>query len=71
MMNYRYINTANYGGSDGPEVCDVVENTTNQVIKSGLSLQKAKEMVRHLNLGGGFDGWTPSFFLQQIPQSGI
>lgn len=70
MMNYRYINTANYGGSDGPEVCDVVENTTNQVIKSGLSLQKAKEIVRHLNLGGGFDGFTPAFFLNKISPTG-
>jgi hypothetical protein len=26
-------------------------------------MSKAKELVRHLNFGGGFDGSTPAFFL--------
>jgi hypothetical protein len=28
-------------------------------------MRKAKEMVRHLNFGGGFDGHTPAFFLAE------
>jgi hypothetical protein len=26
-------------------------------------MRKAKDLVRHLNFGGGFDGFTPAFFL--------
>lgn len=70
MMNYRYINTTSHNGQDGMEVCNIVENNTNQVIKTGLILQKAKGVVRHLNMGGGFDGWTPTFFLNKIFPTG-
>lgn len=68
-MNYRYINTASYNGDDGPEICDVIENTTEQVIMSNITLPKARELVRHLNFGGGFDGKTPAFFLDAFPLS--
>lgn len=44
----------------------VVETLTNQVIKSFYSREKAKKLLRHLNLGGGFDGWTPTFFMKKI-----
>jgi hypothetical protein len=27
----------------------------------------AKGIINHLNLGGGFNGETPSFFLKNIP----
>jgi hypothetical protein len=30
-----------------------------------MRMSKAKEMVRHLNFGGGFDGSTPAFFLAE------
>jgi hypothetical protein len=33
------------------------------VIKSFATKDEAKTFSRHLNLGGGFDGWTPDFFL--------
>jgi hypothetical protein len=29
-------------------------------------MRKAKEMLRHLNFGGAFDGTTPAFFLQKF-----
>lgn len=47
---------------------DVLEETTSQVIKSfpGEKFLEAREFMRHLNLGGGFDGWTPSFLLKKI-----
>jgi len=47
---------------------DVLEETTNQVIKSfpGNKFSEARAFMRHLNLGGGFDGFTPTFFLKKI-----
>jgi hypothetical protein len=47
---------------------DVLEETTSQVIKSfpGEKFLEAREFMRHLNLGGGFDGWTPTFLLKKI-----
>lgn len=47
---------------------DVLEETTNQVIKSfpGDKFLEARAFMRHLNLGGGFDGFTPNFFLKSV-----
>ena len=47
-------------------VFEVLETKTNQVIASFAEHKTAKELLRHLNLGGGFDGWTPSFILKTI-----
>lgn len=30
------------------------------------SFEKAKKTCKSLNLGGGFDGWTPNFFMNRI-----
>lgn len=51
----------------------VIETTTNQVIKKFDSSEEAKKACRHLNLGGGFDGHTPSFFLKtfKIPVENV
>lgn len=70
MMNYKIVNTgkvADVGGGFGEPSADVVETTTNQTIKSDIGLSKAKTLARYLNMGGGFDGFTPAFFLAQIP----
>ncbi len=45
---------------------EVVETGTRQVIKSDMTKNEAKAMARHLNMGGGFDGFTPSFFLARL-----
>jgi diaminopimelate decarboxylase len=45
---------------------DVVETATTQVIKSFTDQKDAKLLLRHLNFGGGFDGWTPSFMLKNV-----
>lgn len=47
-------------------VYDVVETTTSQVIQTFLDQKEAKAFLRHLNFGGGFDGWTPSFMLKKV-----
>jgi hypothetical protein len=31
-----------------------------------MNKTEAKSFSRHLNLGGGFDGWTPDFFRVQV-----
>jgi hypothetical protein len=43
---------------------EVVETNTEQVVKTFMALKDAKKFMRSLNLGGGFDGWTPTFFLK-------
>ena len=61
-MNYNLVE-----GQD-KSMYDVLEETTNQVIKSfpGDKFSDARAFMRHLNLGGGFDSWTPSFILKKI-----
>lgn len=41
------------------------------VIREFTNKDDAKALSRSLNLGAGFDGWTPNFFLKSlvIPQS--
>ena len=61
-MNYNLVE-----GKDKSQY-DVLEETTGQVIKSfpGDKFSEARAFMRHLNLGGGFDSWTPSFLLKKI-----
>lgn len=61
-MNYKLIE-----GKDKSKY-DVLETTTDQVIKSftGDKFLEARAFMRHLNLGGSFDGWTPTFILKKI-----
>jgi hypothetical protein len=42
---------------------DILEIKTDQIVAQKLGMRKAKDLVRHLNFGGGFDGFTPAFFL--------
>jgi len=39
----------------------VWEIPTEQTIKTFMDRKEAKKFLRHLNLGGGFSGWTPTF----------
>ena len=45
---------------------NVIETHTNHLIKTCKAYKDAKELMRHLNLGGAFDGWTPNFILKKI-----
>ena len=45
---------------------EVIETTTGQRVKAFALMAEAKKFMRHLNLGGGFDGWTPTFLLKNI-----
>jgi len=54
MLPYKVIDTS------------VIETTTSQTIKTAKTVDEAKKLARHLNLGGGFDGFTPNFFLKNF-----
>lgn len=47
----------------------VIETQTGLVVYRNQNFKKVREMKRHLNMGGGFDGQTPEFFLQTIPSA--
>jgi diaminopimelate decarboxylase len=56
-MNYKITeaeNKINYA---------VFETQTDQIIKQISDFSEARKFMKHLNLGGGFDGWTPNFLL--------
>ena len=41
---------------------DIIEKPTNVTIVLNADERKAKDICRKLNLGSGFNGWTPEFF---------
>jgi len=56
MMNYKIVLD--------PTGADILETTTKQIVNTKpLTYEDAKKMCRNLNLGGGFDAWTPAFFV--------
>jgi hypothetical protein len=46
-----------------------VNNGEVKTIMSNLSEKKARKMSFNLNYGGGFDGFTPDFFLNRLAES--
>ena len=44
----------------------VVEQSTDHVIVSLKDKDEAKKIMRNLNFGAVFDGWTPAFFLKSF-----
>ena len=57
-MNYKIITNPGH-------FFDVVETNTNQIIRTFTVHQEAKSYMRFLNLGGGFDGFTPNFLIER------
>ena len=47
-------------------VYNIFETTTEQIVKTFTDNAEARKFLRHLNLGGGFEGWTPTFFLKKV-----
>lgn len=58
-MNYKLIEGEN------KKTFYVKETTTDLVIESFSNFTEAKKFMRHLNLGGGFDGFTPEFMVDK------
>lgn len=44
---------------------DILEKNTDILIKLGYSKEDARELCRKMNLGSGFNGWTPLFFTEK------
>jgi hypothetical protein len=44
---------------------DIYEKNTEILIKENLDKKSARDLCRKLNLGSGFNGWTPMFFLEK------
>lgn len=53
-MTYRVVKMA--------KEFKVVEKETKHIVFRSEREITARELCRDLNLGSGFDGWTPSFF---------
>jgi hypothetical protein len=64
-MNYKLIE------DKSKSFYNILETKTEQVITSfpGDKFLEARAFMRQLNLGGGFDGWTPSFLLKNAVKS--
>jgi hypothetical protein len=56
-MNYKVVEI---GGS----YC-VEEKTTGLIIEAYNNMEDAKKKMKFLNLGGAFDGFSPSFILSE------
>jgi hypothetical protein len=59
-MNYEIIQTNENG-----KFYSIKETETDHIIATFKKSVDAKKMAKHLNLGGGFDGWTPNFFVKK------
>lgn len=64
MVNYKVKNYTAHIDTPSSVYADVIEVNTGHTIRSGLSVDKARELCRALNFGGGFDGFTPAFFIE-------
>lgn len=47
----------------------ILEKATGYEVFSSNNKRKAYKQLAHFNMGGCFDGWTPSFFLTEIPEN--
>lgn len=70
MVNYKVQNAGRWkldenSQTSGHFLYEVIESNTDQVIKTDMTHADAKNLCRSLNFGGGFDGWTPAFFLEK------
>jgi hypothetical protein len=52
-MNYKIVEAAGKYA--------VLEKPTDKQIRQFDNRDEARSFLRHLNFGGGFDGWTPAF----------
>ncbi len=57
----------NYVLDNGPESAyNIIETDTGLVIKLQARIDQARELVRALNAGSGFGGFTPPFFTERF-----
>lgn len=57
-LNYKIIDTSGK--------VSLVETKTDYIVREYDSREQARPLLRHLNLGGGFAGFTPTFFTHNM-----
>lgn len=57
MVDYKIVKQGN--------VFNVVEQATDHIVFTSVDEKDAKLFARKWNLGEGFSGWTPAFFLEK------
>jgi hypothetical protein len=67
MMKYKVVNYTADIKTPNVQHADILETSTDQIVKRNMHVAAARSFARHLNMGGGFDGETPTFFLANIP----
>lgn len=55
-----------YSVKKGNTGYNIVEKDTEVVIEVERSEKEARDICRKLNLGSGFNGWTPTFFAMRM-----
>lgn len=67
-MNYKLVDNTDLliESTHMYHTSDLIEVPTGIVIKKAMKKDEGKSLLRHLNMGGGFDGFTPAFFCQTI-----
>lgn len=70
-MNYKIVEGLLHPKSSEKNcpIFKVLETKTEQVLGTFQDPKEARQLLRHFNLGGGFDGWTPSFIVSNINQN--
>lgn len=56
----------NYSVVENNNTFNVIENTTGLIISSFCDKVLAKKRMKTLNMGAGFDGWTPEFIVKKV-----
>lgn len=56
----------NYKLKESSGKFQVYETSTEQVIKTFSTKTEARSFMKRLNLGAGFDGWSPTFILRDV-----
>lgn len=46
---------------------DILEKDTDTVVMLSTVESRARDLCRKMNLGSGFNGWTPEFFNAKYP----
>jgi hypothetical protein len=47
----------------------IVENQTGHTMFESNNKRELHKRLAFLNMGGAFDGWTPDFFLLEMPEN--
>jgi hypothetical protein len=69
-MNYKLVDSEDmlFEGEYMFRTWDIVEIPTGLTLKYSLKKDDARSMLRHMNMGGAFNGFTPSFFCKKMKE---